>query len=84
LATDENGNVIGKFLGANCYVKEKVKSIQVLFNEIGSPLRTYAYGDSCGDIPMLDFVDDGYQVRKLFGFYRNIIHWCSANHRRSC
>ena len=84
LATDENGNVTGKFLGANCFGEEKVKRIQVLLNGIGSPLRTYAYGDSGGDIPMLNFVDEGYQVKKLFGFYRNIIPWCSANHRRAC
>ena len=56
--TDENGMLTGRFLSPNCNGKEKVR--RLLEEE---PDREnyylYAYGDSKGDIPLLEFADKG-------------------------
>lgn len=62
LETDNENKVTGQLLGGNCYGEEKVTRIKHLFEKIGTPSRTYAYGNSKGDIPMLKFVDEGYWV----------------------
>ncbi|MEE9344332.1 MAG: HAD-IB family hydrolase [Methylococcales bacterium] len=62
LETNSEDQVTGKLLGGNCYGDEKVKRIKNLIQEIGTPSKTYAYGNSKGDIPMLNFVDEGYWV----------------------
>ncbi len=62
LETDSEDKVTGQLLGGNCYGEEKVKRIKNLIQEIGTPSKTYAYGNSKGDIPMLNFVDEGYWV----------------------
>jgi HAD superfamily phosphoserine phosphatase-like hydrolase len=62
LETDTENKVTGQLLGGNCYGEEKVKRIKKLIQEIGTPSKTYAYGNSKGDIPMLNFVDEGYWV----------------------
>lgn len=60
LSTDESGNVTGTLQGANCHGEEKVRRIKLLLEESPPPSRTYAYGDSRGDLPMLAIVDEGY------------------------
>ncbi len=62
LETDKENKVTGQLLGGNCYGKEKVKRIKNLIEEIGTPSKTYAYGNSTGDIPRLNFVDEVYWV----------------------
>lgn len=64
LEVDENGAVTGILRDGNCFGKEKVCRIQHLLDKIGTPSRSYAYGDSQGDIPMLNMVDVGYRVQK--------------------
>ncbi len=62
LETNTENKVTGQLLGGNCYGEEKVKRIKKLIQEISTPSKTYAYGNSKGDIPMLNFVDEGYWV----------------------
>ena len=64
LETDANGCVTGSLKDGNCFGAEKVRRIENLLGEIGRPLRSYAYGDSRGDIPMLSMVDDGFWIRR--------------------
>jgi HAD superfamily hydrolase (TIGR01490 family) len=64
LETDTDNNVTGQLLGGNCYGEEKVKRIKTLLQTIETPTKTYAYGNSKGDVPMLEFVDEGYWVGK--------------------
>ena len=54
-----NGALTGRFLSANCRRREKVRRIQALHPDRKSYWLT-AYGDSSGDIEMLDFADEGY------------------------
>lgn len=64
IETDENGMLTGRFLSPNCNGKEKVR--RLLEEE---PDREnyylYAYGDSKGDMPMLEFADKGYMIKDL-------------------
>lgn len=64
LAISPEGLVTGKLDGANCHGQEKVRRIEHLFREIGLPARIYAYGDSAGDVPMLEMADEGYWVKR--------------------
>lgn len=54
-----NGRVSGNIYGKNCHGEEKPKRISV-WGEGRSLLKTFAYGDASGDIPMLKFVASGY------------------------
>lgn len=63
LTVSPEGLVSGKLDGANCHGQEKVRRIERLFDEIGLPEHTYAYGDTAGDIPMLAMADEGYWVK---------------------
>lgn len=54
-----NGALTGRFLSANCRRREKVRRILALHPDRKSYWLT-AYGDSSGDIEMLDFADEGY------------------------
>lgn len=59
LALDEEGRVSGRLEGGNCFGEEKVRRIKAwLDNKHCAAL--YAYGDSRGDLPMLNFADEGY------------------------
>lgn len=49
----------GRFLSANCRKAEKVRRILALHPDRKSYYLT-AYGDSAGDIEMLNFADEGY------------------------
>lgn len=64
LESDADGVLTGRFAGANCYGHEKVRRIRALLENVGIPEKTYAYGDSAGDIPMLTMVNDGFRVAK--------------------
>lgn len=64
LEIDKNGNITGRLQGGNCFGDEKVRRIDNLLSEIGRPLRSYAYGDSRGDMPMLSMVDEGFWVER--------------------
>jgi phosphatidylglycerophosphatase C len=74
LVVDANGAITGRLLDGNCFGEEKVRRIQHLLDKIGTPSRSYAYGDSEGDIPMLSMVDEGYRVQKSIQTYPNIKH----------
>lgn len=62
--TDENGILTGRFLSPNCNGKEKVRRLLEEEPDRES-YYLYAYGDSKGDIPMLEFADKGYMARDL-------------------
>ncbi len=55
----KDGVLTGRFLSANCRRKEKVRRILALHPDRKS-YRLIAFGDSSGDIEMLDFADEGY------------------------
>lgn len=69
LHAEANGLVNGNLSGSNCFGEEKVRRIQGLLDDIGASSRTYAYGDSQGDIPMLKVVDEGYLVNKTIQLF---------------
>lgn len=46
----------GKYLGANCYGFEKVRRIIEKYN-LSEYNEIYAYGDSKGDLPMLQIAN---------------------------
>lgn len=58
-----SGRVTGRLAGSNCFGAEKVARIQQYLTgrKVG---RTYAYGDSEGDLPMLKYVDEGIRFRQ--------------------
>ncbi len=62
LETDSQNKVTGKLENGNCFGEEKVKRIKTLLETLDTPTKTFAYGNSKGDIPMLKFVDEGYWV----------------------
>ncbi len=55
----KDGVVTGRFLSANCRRREKVRRILASHPDRKS-YRLIAYGDSSGDIEMLDFADEAY------------------------
>lgn len=59
LALDEAGRVSGRLQGGNCFGEEKLRRIKAWLNNKDC-LALYAYGDSRGDLPMLNFVGEGY------------------------
>jgi HAD superfamily phosphoserine phosphatase-like hydrolase len=63
LEHDAGGRMTGRLQGRNCYGEEKVRRIRAWLQDRAIPARTYAYGDTRGDLPMLHFVDEGYRVR---------------------
>jgi len=60
----ENGCLTGRFATKNCYGKEKVRRICELF-PVRNEYYLTAYGDSRGDMEMLDFADEGYYKHKF-------------------
>ena len=54
-----NGVLTGRFLTKNCYGEEKVKRLLQLFPERTEYWLT-AYGDSRGDLELLDFANEAY------------------------
>lgn len=51
--------VSGKIMGNNCYGQEKVRRIKEKYN-IGDYEQVYAYGDTKGDLPMLELAHNRY------------------------
>lgn len=56
---EHEGVLTGRFMTKNCYGREKVNRLLQLYPERGYYHLT-AYGDSRGDIELLDFADEGY------------------------
>lgn len=54
-----DGRLTGRFLSANCRRAEKVRRIKALHPD-RDQYYLIAYGDSSGDIEMLNFADEGY------------------------
>lgn len=48
-----NGSITGKIVGKNCYGAEKVDRIKAQYH-LSDYTTVYAYGDTDGDLPMLD------------------------------
>lgn len=53
LEVDQNGCLTGRLAGKNCMGEEKVRRIREHYNLTAHP-EVYAYGDTAGDLPMLD------------------------------
>ena len=59
LAADADGRASGRLAGANCFGAEKVRRLEAWL--AGTRPRLVAYGDSRGDLPLLDFADEGWR-----------------------
>lgn len=59
IETDTQGNLTGKFSSKNCRGKEKVNRLLEVFPSRESYILE-AYGNSDGDIELLDFADHGF------------------------
>lgn len=64
LETDAQGCITGRLRGKNCRGEEKVRRIRHLIARLGTPAKTYGYGDSPGDQAMLDFVEEAIWVKR--------------------
>lgn len=53
-----DGYVSGGIDGENCHGHEKLKRL-LRWQADRNPIETYGYGDTSGDLPMLNFVDHG-------------------------
>lgn len=62
LAFDERGLATGKLSGGNCFGDEKVTRIRSAIDDLDSR-ETYAYGDTAGDIPMLNMADHAFFLK---------------------
>lgn len=65
IETDSQNKVTGRLLGENCKGEEKVKRIASLLN-LRDFDTIYAYGDTPGDLPMLDLADGDKRYYKPF------------------
>lgn len=54
-----NGNLNGKIAGKNCHGIEKVNRIKAIYN-LSEYVDIYAYGDTKGDLPMLQIANYSY------------------------
>ncbi|MEX8546712.1 MAG: HAD-IB family hydrolase [Mucilaginibacter sp.] len=61
----ENNLITGKFATRNCYGEEKVSRIKSIFPDINSYTKIFAYGDSKGDLQMLDLATE-----KFYCFFK--------------
>lgn len=54
-----DGVLTGDMAGANCYGQEKVRRLQAWLSARGleNPMTLHAYGDSSGDVPLLNLAD---------------------------
>ena len=57
-----NGRYTGRFIGKNCNGEEKVRRIAKLYPR--SQYHIVAYGNSSGDIPMLQYAHESYMCHK--------------------
>jgi phosphatidylglycerophosphatase C len=66
LAVDGNGLLTGRYDGANCRGTEKLRRLRQWIDDRGTqPARVWAYGNSRGDLRMLDAADVGVNVGRL-------------------
>lgn len=65
LAVDSENIVTGRLENGNCWGQEKLYRIQRWLGE-RRPERVYAYGDSRGDLAMLDFADEAWYKGKIY------------------
>ncbi len=61
----ENNLITGQFATRNCYGEEKTVRIKAAFPNLNSYSRIYAYGDSKGDLQMLDLATE-----KFYRFFK--------------
>lgn len=55
-----DGRITGRFTTPNCYGKEKTRRVEALLSKPRSHYRITAFGDSRGDMEMLNYADKGY------------------------
>lgn len=60
----EDGTLTGRFLSPNCHGEEKVKRLLKVEPD-RKDYYLYAYGDSKGDIPLLELADEGKMIKDL-------------------
>ena len=65
LAVDSNNKVTGRLENGNCRGREKLNRIQQWLGP-RRPTRIYAYGDSTGDLEMLNFADEAWFKGKKY------------------
>jgi phosphatidylglycerophosphatase C len=65
LATEEQGRITGKIAGKNCWGPEKVRQIELRY-ALNKYSEIFAYGDSAGDIPMLEIAAQDKRFYKPF------------------
>ncbi len=66
LAVDGEGRLTGRYEGANCRGTEKLRRLREWIDDHGAkPARLWAYGNSRGDLRMLDAADVGVNVGRL-------------------
>jgi phosphatidylglycerophosphatase C len=66
LAVDGDGLLTGRYDGANCRGTEKLRRLRQWTDDHGAqPARVWAYGNSRGDLRMLDAADVGVNVGRL-------------------
>lgn len=59
MVEEREGVLTGRFVTKNCYGREKVNRLLQLYPE-RTQYRLTAYGDSRGDMELLDFADEGH------------------------
>lgn len=59
MVEERDGVLTGRFITKNCYGREKVNRLLQLYPE-RTQYRLTAYGDSRGDMELLDFADEGH------------------------
>ena len=65
LEVDAVGNLTGSYEGSNCRGEQKQKRLRAWIDESGKPGFVWAYGNSRGDMRMLQGADAGIDVGKL-------------------
>jgi phosphatidylglycerophosphatase C len=60
-----NGRLTGKFASKNCYADQKVVRIKEVLN-INEYDKIYAYGNSKGDLAMLDLANERHYDKNIF------------------
>ncbi len=61
----KDGKLTGKLASRNCYGEEKVRRIKEIYN-LDDYDEIYVYGDSKGDIPMLNLASEGRRFYRCF------------------
>jgi phosphatidylglycerophosphatase C len=66
LAVDDSGRLTGRYDGGNCRGEEKIRRLRQWMAEAGMEgARLWAYGNSRGDLRMLQAADTGVNVGRL-------------------